>query len=92
METASLLARIIASIASFAYMLLLIPHIGSIGSDPSLNMNPLYITAWAIAVNWILLAALHAFRKHLHSLILHITSFGSLIVQFIFFASLFFYA
>ena len=89
MDKISLLARVLSGIISFAYMLLLTPHVGSIGSDANLNANPLYVTAWVVAIIWVPLVVVHINRKRLRSRILNTVSLGSLALEVAFFSSLF---
>ena len=78
MKNLSFISRFISAGISFLYMLLVLPHIGSIGTDEILNAHPLYWFGWFIASIWILLIFIHLNEQKLGSSIVDFFCFGSL--------------
>ena len=92
MRNLSSFARFVAGIISFLYMLLALPHVGSIGTDPILNTHPIFILGWSITSIWILMIFININQQKLGNMIVDLLSFGSLILQISFFIGLFLYA
>lgn len=89
MKKIASLARVLAAVVSFAYMLLLTPHIGSVGSDANLNAHPIYILAWIMAIIWVPLLVIHIVREKLQPSTLNVISLSSLGFELVFFVFLF---
>lgn len=81
-------ARVVTGIISFAYFLIMIPHVGSL-SDPAVSSNPLVWVAWIVTILWVAIIGVHIFRDKMERRTLIAISFCVLLIEVLFFALLF---